>query len=430
MAREEPDLSKERLARVLALTRNASPQQIASTAPRLLDRLRERLEHASEDEAPALRLEIERLESSLSAISKRPATLDPTDLAERLRLEKIGALLGVGFALVLLIAYAAGYRITRVGDTEPAPYEVADAELILDGRLPGATLRVLDPDREELLFKVPAEGARLALGEGRYALEVSREDCPDQWTRSVYFEAGQSRRFEPTLCVGEGELVVRSNVVGDRLTIDGLDVGPTGEKAHLVGVGDHDVRIEKAGFAPFEGKVRIRPDESLELRAELIPADAAGPVGRPMPVAKVEPATAPGGGGQPGGLDLSGLREEIEGGTQGMEVVNPELDFDDISTSVRTDGGSTVWHDRVSADMLARYDLDGSGRIDRLEESEAIPCNVWVEIERDFDGGGLGLTMARYYGFDGSEWHPGALGFARAHRSAVFERMKECGLRS
>ena len=45
-----------------------------------------------------------------------------------------------------------------------------------------------------------------------------------------------------------------------------------------------------------------------------------------------------------------------------------------------------------------------------------------------FERGGLGLSMARYFGFDGSEWHPNALGFARKLRSAAYAKMKECGL--
>lgn len=92
------------------------------------------------------------------------------------------------------------------------------------------------------------------------------------------------------------------------------------------------------------------------------------------------------------------------------------------------DGGSTAWHDRVAKQLRDRYDRDGSGEIDRLEESEAITCSVWREIERDFDQGRLGLSLAHYYGFDGSEWHPGALSVARAHRSAVYAKMRECGL--
>jgi hypothetical protein len=428
MARRFPALSRERLARVLGLSQQASPQQIESTIPRLLDRLRRRLEGAEESDASALLTEIEDLESSVAGLH----AADPSDAAQptsKRTPERLGALLGLGFALAILIAYAAGLRITRVESDESVTIPPNEAMLVLDGPLVGATLRVLDPDREELLLKVPAENARLRLAAGRYALEVSREDCPDRWTRSVFFEPGQTRRFEPALCLGEGALIVRSNVSGDRLKIDGFDRGPTGAKAHPVGVGDHDVRVEKDGFEPFEGKVRIRPGESLELRAELVAAGPGAPIGRPMPVEKVAPARAPAPPDRPAGPDLAALREGMEADAQPLGLPRPEIPLDEILSHTSTGGGSTAWHDRVSADLLARYDADGSGHIDRLAESESISCEVWLEIERDFDGGGLGLTMVRYYGFDGSEWHPSALGFTKAHRSAVFERMKECGLR-
>ncbi len=421
-------MSRQRLLRVLGLSSDASLDRIESRALLLLGPLRRRLEGAREPEAQSLRNEIAELESAIAelGIGRTPEASGQRTILSPTRL---GALAGIVFALILLFAYASGLRLSGPSETESTARIPSEGELILDGRLPGAMLRVLDTDREELLLRVPAQGARIALAEGRYALEVSREDCPDSWTRSVYFEAGQTQRFEPTLCLGEGELVVRSNVSRDRLKIDGLDVGPTGEKAHLLGVGDHQVRVEKAGFESFDGKVRILPDDLLELRVELVAGDEGGPVGRPMPVAKVAPTSAPPASNGPDGLDLAGLREDIAAHTGPMGLARPDLRLDDISNQITTGGGSTAWHDLVSADMLARYDLDGSGRIDRLEESETIPCSVWGEIERNFDGGGLGLTMTRYYGFDGSEWHPGALGVARAHRSAVFERMKECGLR-
>jgi hypothetical protein len=94
------------------------------------------------------------------------------------------------------------------------------------------------------------------------------------------------------------------------------------------------------------------------------------------------------------------------------------------------DGGSTAWHDRVSREIITRFDTDGSGRIDQLAESESISCALWREIEEDFERGGLGLSMARYYGFDGTEWHVNALGFSRDMRSAAYEKMKECGLQA
>jgi hypothetical protein len=432
MTNPPPALSRRLLSRVLGLPNDASPEQIEAATPRLLIQLLRRLASADETEARALRQEIADLEAS-STYFQASQESDSTS-AEKVRRQKLlGALLGAGLTLAVLIAYAAGFRVVKL---EEGAVVSEPAQLVLVGRLPGATLRVLDADREELLLKVPAEGAQIELTTGRYALDVSREDCPDHWTRSIFFEEGATYRYEPLICRGEGQLTVRSNVSRDRLQIDGLELGPTREKPHLLGVGDHEVRVEKAGYAPFVGKVRIRPGEELTLRAELIPESEAGPpVGRPMPVEKVSPSAAPGTAVAPEPSAAPNLREEFASGAQGEGLSREDLLQEDLlegefESHTFTEGGSTRWHDRMSSQLLEQYDLDRSGQIDRLEESEAISCRVWREIERDFDGGGLGLSMARYYGFDGSEWHPNALGFSEAHRSAVFEKMKECGLQN
>jgi hypothetical protein len=424
MAKDSPALSRRRLTRVLGLSADASRQQIEAVIPRLLNRLLRRLDSAEAAEAVALRREITDLETSRAHFGVSPRDRSGTSPWQG----RLGALVGTTFAVGLLLAYTAGYRISRVTGDDLATLPGSHAQLILDGQLSGATLRVLDADREELLIKVAAEGAHVELTEGRYALDVSREDCPDHWTRSVYFEEASIHRFEPQICVGEGQLTVRSNVSRDRLRIDGFDLGPTREEPHTLGVGDHEVQVEKAGYQPFLAKVRIRRDEALELRAELLALSAGKPVGRPIPVEKVAPSRAPSTTIRPEPFDLSSLQQDFKPDAQNFGLPPRDLLPSDFDSHRSTGGGSTAWHDRVSDDLIARYDLDHSGQIDRLAESESISCAVWLEIERDFDGGGLGLPMVRYYGFDGSEWHPNALGFARAHRSAVFEKMKECGL--
>jgi hypothetical protein len=424
MAKDSPAISHRRLARVLGLSADASRQQIEAAMPLLMKRLLGRLDSAEEAEAIALRREITDLETSRAYFAAPPGDRS----GPRRWQARLGVLLGTAFTVGLLLAYNAGYRISRVTADESVTFAEANAQLILDGRLPRATLRVLDADREELMIKVPAEGAHVELAEGRYVIEVSREDCPDEWTRSIYFEAGSIHRFEPLICQGEGRLTVRSNVSRDRLIIDGFDVGPTGEKSHALGVGDHEIQVEKTGYQPFLGMVRIRPEEELELRAELVAGSAEPPIGRPMPVAKVAPSQAPSTSVRPEPFDVSSLEQGFKPKATDFGLTARDLLPDEFDSRNSTGGGSTAWHDRVSAELIARYDRDDSGLIDRLEESEAISCAVWLEIERDFDGGGLGLPMVRYYGFDGSEWHPKALGFARSHRSAVFEKMKECGL--
>jgi len=152
-----------------------------------------------------------------------------------------------------------------------------------------------------------------------------------------------------------------------------------------------------------------------------------------MPVTKVAPSQAPVADSVSAAQGFS--KEELMGAVEA-----PRLEPADLGLPKRgdflareglpamPDGGSTAWHDRVAGELRQRFDRDGSGEIDRLDESEAISCSVWREIERDFKRGGLGLSMAHYFGFDGSEWHPGALSVSRAHRSAVYAKMRECGL--
>jgi hypothetical protein len=275
---------------------------------------------------------------------------------------------------------------------------------------------------------------RLELQAGLYRLEVAREDCPDRWEEAVELRAGETRRFEPEICRGEGRLIVRSNVAEDRLRIDGYDLGETGPEPLLLGVGDHEVRVEKQGYRPFESRIRVEPNGRLELRAELVALEpGASGRARPLPVQKQAPSQAP----PVQGIDPPKVRAtppDFEG--------DLDLDLGRLPTPLpsrlmraedargtRLRGGTTTWHDAISRQMLARFDKDGSGSIDRVEESEAISCELWQEIERDFDEGGLGLSMAHNYGFDGSEWIDGALGFSRTIRSAVYDKMKECGLR-
>lgn len=457
MPRDPLEPSRRRLTRILGLPEQATAEAIRARGDRLLRVLRQRQhglrsgdaaagadrpgtgdEEALAAEARALEEEIRALAEELgrwgaprsgprrgrrgpAARERRRAGLDRTGL--------LAALLGVLVTVALLMAWAGGFRIVRLDESGRRGPPPKPARLILVGELPGATLRIFDADRERLFVKTPAEGgAQVELREGRYALEVSREDCPDPWTRSVWFEAGATLRFEPFLCTGQGTLQIATDVEGARLQIDGFDLGEPDARAHSLSVGDHEVRITRQGYRPFEAQVRIRPDETIELRADLAPEDGRRTRGpRPLPFATgaggLPPPVLP----KPEPFDLGDLREAI---------VPKELAAPDTRLLARHGlqdlpiGGSTAWHDRVSAELIARFDLDGSGRIDRLEESEAIGCPLWREIERDFDRGGLGLSMARYFGFDGSEWHPGALGFARGHRSAAYAKMRECGLQA
>lgn len=443
------DLAREDLARILGLPASASDEALRDAAERLLGVLRRRrhaLLHASagadqDDGEPgaegnavrALSSEIESLERAAARYAGWiPAGRRRRSMrsAERDRWSLVAAMLVVAGALAMMIAYASGLRVVS---TDRPPLQAAHAvkaKLILLGELPGAVLRVLDADRAEVFAKLPAVGAVVELTEGRYAIEVSREDCPDTWTRSVYFEAGSVHRFEPRICEGEGRVTVRSNVTDDRLLIDGFDVGATGAEPRTLPVGDHEIRVEKKGYTPFEARIRVGLEDDLQLRAELRrerrgAPEASPSVSRELATPDLAGSALP----VPEPFDLGDFRGELR------KELAPSNSRDTQTRLLARgagdalpDGGSTAWHDRVSRELLTRFDRDGSGAIDQLEESEAIGCALWLEIERDFDRGGLGLSMVRYFGFDGSEWHPKALGFARGLRGAAYSKMKECGL--
>ena len=430
MAPPRAPQTRRDLTRILGLPESASDPAIRSAAERLLGLLRRRHARAGASPDRALADEISALEACLARVLAPTVGTASGGVEHAARTDRSGlaaAMLAAGLMLLLLVAYASGYRIVRSEGGGLAASLEEPAKLVLMGRLPGATLRVLDGDREELFVKTAAEGAVVELDAGRYALEVSREDCPDRWTRSVYFEAGATHRFEPFLCVGEGTLTVRSNVTKDRLLIDGFDVGTTGAEPHTLAVGDHEIRVEKKGYQPFEARIRIKPDEALELRAELVTGTTRRGSGLSpdLPAPNAPPGLTASPLPQPEPFDLGDLQQQLA--PPKSPVPSTRL-LSRAAEPGLPDGGSTAWHDRVSRELIGRFDRDGSGLIDQLAESDAIPCALWLEIERDFDRGGLGLSLARYYGFDGSEWHPRALGFDRGMRGAAYTKMKECGL--
>ncbi len=454
MPSDPPPLSRSRLERVLGVGARASTDELMRAGVRLLTALARRRDRARPDERAALEHEAEELLRStlhwaggpgVAPAGRGSGSGSPREgTARRERL-----LFAALFLLILVVVVMAA---TRLVGSSPQPVAGESAVLLIESRPPDALLRIRDVESEELLARVPAEGVRIELAAGRFELEVSREDCPDGWTRVVELEAGETRRYEPTLCQGAGELVVRSNVSGDRVQIDSFDVGPTRAEPHVLGVGDHVVRVAKPGYQTFEARVRIRPDERHELRAELVPGAAdAGSSPSPPRVAAGRPA--PGDSELPPPLERR--RPTAPPPTQATSyepdppeaatpfdpnVVKPEkidparaagaeklFDFAKLEGEGRG-GGSTTWHANVSKLIVSEFDRNGSGSIDTVAETESIPCELWRRLERDFDRGRLGLSMARLYGFDGSEWHPDALGFAREQRALAYERMIACGL--
>nr|VFJ55380.1 MAG: WD domain-containing protein, G-beta repeat-containing protein [Candidatus Kentron sp. FW] len=64
-------------------------------------------------------------------------------------------------------------------------------------------------------------------------------------------------------------LIVRSNVSGGTVTIDGNPVGSTGPHAYQLAPGEHKIRVEKAGFKPFETTVQLSEGRKKTVRVTL-----------------------------------------------------------------------------------------------------------------------------------------------------------------
>ncbi len=461
-AAEPSPLSRIQLERILGLESGTRGDEMTRVLIRLLMRLEERREAAAASERQALTHEMDRLTTSLVAVLEThgptfhsgrsdEAAVQSTRVGlatAQSRLARERLLLG---AIVLLVCVVIAMFISivwRDGDAKTlANSEFEIARLIVESRPEDAELRIRPVDSDELILRTTGDGVAVELDPGQYEVEVSREDCPDSWIQVITLEPGETRRYEPTICRGVGELVVRSNLENDRLRIDDLDQGATRAEAHLLGVGDHAIRVDKPGYAPFEATIRVRPDERLELHADLVKLEDGtseggthagnAPQAAPLPFEVVRPTIQPTSTGSQRAVRRASVAGDLVSDPIVPVQIRPEdlklpsavFDFeyfDGPSRNVK--GGSTTWHDAISARVLDRYDVDGSGRIDRAAETDSIPCSFWKEIERSFNAGGLGLSMSRLYGFDGSEWHPIALGFARKQRDLAYIRMQACGL--
>jgi len=296
-----------------------------------------------------------------------------------------------------------------------APTPAPAARLAVRADPPGARLEVVAAGDDRIVATGPADGSTHELPAGPYRLRVDRDDCAQDWRHEVSLSAGEEVSFAPRLCEGEGAVVVRSNVAGDRLLIDGVDSGSTGPEPHRLSAGDHEVRVEKEGFEAWRGTVRVRPGEELTLRADLAASSAAAPqaAARP-PAASTPPALPP-----------ASAERAAEKAPTGLDLPAPPLAEDPLRVA---QGGSKKWHDDVRQRLLEKYDADGSRQLDSPEEINAVPCSEWRSIQSSYATGGLSVPMTRLYGFDGSEWVPGALGMSREMRGYAYDRMRQCGL--
>ncbi|MCG8590797.1 MAG: PEGA domain-containing protein [Proteobacteria bacterium] len=279
------------------------------------------------------------------------------------------------------------------GDTDAAESEgraVSPALVAAPSDVAGAQLEVTGPEGDPVIAG-PADERDYALPPGSYRARVSHPDCADAWESEFRVESGERRDFAPELCGETGWLVVRSNVGGDRLALDGADRGGTGPTRHALSAGEHRVRVEKPGYTPWEGLVDVEPGRETTLRARLLPRVAAAPEPENPPA----PAPAP------------ALATESQPESEGL---------------------SDTWNAQVKEWLLARFDTDRSGALDLVDEVASLPCADLRGLERSLQARGVGLPLTRFYGFDGSKWTGDRLGFHAGVRPVAYEHMRGCGL--
>jgi hypothetical protein len=98
--------------------------------------------------------------------------------------------------------------------------------------------------------------------------------------------------------------------------------------------------------------------------------------------------------------------------------------------ALKIKSGTSDWDKEVKKLMLATFDKDGSGMLEKADEIQAIPCEVWRTLAQRIstDWGGA-LSLISSYGFRPDRRYVGeALGIKETMRNTAFESAKNCGL--
>lgn len=86
----------------------------------------------------------------------------------------------------------------------------------------------------------------------------------------------------------------------------------------------------------------------------------------------------------------------------------------------------SAWDDKAKLILLANYDLDGSGELDKNPEIDSIPCGTWKALD-DAVNAGWGYGIRIIYGFEPDKiWVGGAIGFSERIRSYADGKLASC----
>nr|VFJ94213.1 MAG: Serine/threonine protein kinase [Candidatus Kentron sp. LFY] len=184
----------------------------------------------------------------------------------------------------------------------------------LAGPLP-ATLLVTVSDPPDATVTLNGEAIDPGVGHelvaGEYSLRVTGPGhAPFQ--EDIRLAAGDDQRRSVRLEPLPARVIVRSNVTGDTVFIDGEAVGATGPEPHVLAPGEYAIRVEKAGFKPFDTETQLTAGAEETIQPKLEPAKAELIVMANISGAKVFLD------GQP--LGAAGAPHAVRAGTHTMRV--------------------------------------------------------------------------------------------------------------
>ncbi|MDP7036372.1 MAG: PEGA domain-containing protein [Candidatus Marinimicrobia bacterium] len=116
----------------------------------------------------------------------------------------------------------------------------------------------------------------LSIAEGEHTIKFSLSGFRD-WEKDVNVIAEQELTYDVVLPSGKatkieastGILIVRSEPSGATVYVDGIEKGPSTLQITDIGVGDHEIRLEKNMYYTYTEIVNIQPDMIGQVSAEL-----------------------------------------------------------------------------------------------------------------------------------------------------------------
>jgi hypothetical protein len=110
----------------------------------------------------------------------------------------------------------------------------------------------------------------------------------------------------------------------------------------------------------------------------------------------------------------------------------PAADIVQRISALKAKPGSDAWDEEVEKILLAAFDTDKSGEIDKEDELAAIPCEVWDTLDKAIRAGaGKDASLIANYSITlAGNWDGDALGIDEKLRKPAVARLQVCGIQA